>query len=436
VIDLAAWDRAQEEQLVALRDFTAEGPALQQLLETSCLLELSKIAAAQPELVLFVQSTIEVIAQFFPIDWCCLDVHPRDLPAVSASFGEPAELSDLGARFPIVEQGEVVGALVASDAPDVLGGSQFFDRIAEQVGLGLAAVAETERLRRRAASATASRLAAGLEDWRDEPWIEELVAAIALLPNALGAELTIEGPAEGGPIAARAGLVDVEPYDDRREIVGAVGIRLGVSWDRQPDAGNRAMVDDVWSDLLTAVARAEEHRRLQELVETDELTGVGNRRRAVRSLATALRRAGRRGESVTVLMFDLDRFKAINDELGHAVGDAVLQSFASMLVRETVGGAVARMGGEEFLLVLPGVDFLAARAEADRLRSLVPQACGMVLPEGWVQTVSVGAAVFPTTAGFPDALVREADRALYEAKRCGRDQVAVAAATSDHPVRL
>ena len=434
MIDLTAWDRAQEEHLVALKDVAAEGRVLQQLLETSCLLELSKIAAAQPELVLFVQSTIEVIAQFFPIDGCSLDVRPRDLPAVAASFGELA--GGVAARFEIAEQGEVVGELLASDVPEILGGTQFFDRIAHQVALGLASVAETERLRRRAAAATAARLAAGLEDWRDEPWLEELVGAIAVLPNALGAELTIEGPAAGGAIVAKAGLVGVEPYDDRREIVGAVGVRLGISWDRQPDRDNLATIDAVWRDLIGAIARAEEHRRLQEQVETDELTGVGNRRRAIRSLATAVRRGGRRGEPVTVLMFDLDHFKAVNDDLGHAVGDAVLKAFASMLVREVPNGSVARMGGEEFLVVLPGVDIIGARPEADRLRALVTDACASVLPEGRTQTASVGAAVYPTTAGFPDALVREADRALYEAKRCGRDQVALAVTASDHPVRL
>ena len=435
MIDLAAWDRAQDEQLVALQDAGAEGSVLQQLLETSCLLELSKIAAAQPELVLFVQSTIEVIAQFFPIDGCSLHVQPRDLPAVAASFGDMT--GSVAARFAIREQGEEVGELLASEIPPVLGGAQFFDRLAEQVGLGLAAVAETERLRRRAAAATASRLAAGLEDWRDEPWLEELAGAIAVLPNALGAELTVEGPTAGGPIVVSAGLVGVEPADDRREIVGTVGLRLEVSWDRPPDRANRATGDGVWRDLIAAVGRAEEHRRLQEQVETDELTGVGNRRRAIRSLAAALRRAGRRGEPVAILMLDLDRFKAVNDELGHAVGDAVLKAFAAMLVREASGGSVARMGGEEFLVVLPGVDALAAQLEADRIRALVPGACAPVLPEGRIQTVSIGASVYPTTAGFPDALVREADRALYEAKRRGRDQVAVAAATgSDHPVRL
>jgi diguanylate cyclase (GGDEF)-like protein len=435
MIDLAAWDRAQDEQLAALQDAGAEGSVLQQLLEASCLLEPSKIAAAQPELVLFVQSTIEVVAQFFPIDGCSLRVQPRDLPAVSASFGDVT--GRVAARFVIREHGEEIGELLATEVPPVLGGAHFFDRLADQVALGLAAVAETERLRRRAAAATASRLAAGLEDWRDEPWLEELAGAIAVLPNALGARMTVEGPAPGGPIVVSAGVGGVEPTDDRREIVGTVGVRLEVSWDRPPDRTNRATVDGVWRDLIAAVGRAEEHRRLQEQVETDELTGVGNRRRAIRSLAAALRRAGRRGESVAVLMLDLDHFKAVNDELGHATGDAVLQAFAAMLVRECPGGSVARMGGEEFLVVLPGIDAIAAHAEADRLRSLAPAACAPALPEGRAQTVSIGASVYPTTAGFPDALVREADRALYDAKRRGRDQVTVAAATgSDHPVRL
>ena len=434
MIDLAAWEDAQAEHLDQLRDLGAEGSVLQQLLETSCLLELSKIASAQPELVLFVQSTVEVIAQFFTIDGCRLEVHPPGLPTVSAAFGL---LVGVGTAFPLRDQGEVIGQLVASEIPDILGGSQFFGRIAEQVAHGLASVAEVERLRRRAAAATAARLAAGLDDWRDEQWLEELCSAVAVLPNALGACLTVEGPTAGGPIVVSAGVDGSGAVDDRREIVGTVGLRLAVSWDRPPDDGHRATIDAVWRDLVGAVGRAEEHRRLQEQAETDELTGVGNRRRAVRTLAATLRRAERRGEPVAVLMLDLDHFKSVNDELGHATGDEVLRAFAALLVREVHDGGVARMGGEEFLVVLPNVDVLGARLAADRLRAMVPDACGRALPEGRRQTVSIGISGYPDNAGFPDALIREADRALYEAKRSGRDQVAVAAAAgSDHPVRL
>lgn len=438
MIDLAAWESAQDEQFDRLQQVAAEGTMLQQLLEASCLLELSKIAAVQPELVLFVQSTVDVIAQFFPIAGCSLRVRPRDLPTVEASFGTVDSGGDrTSVRFAMFEQGEEVGELVATDIPDLLGGEAFFARIAEQVALGLASVAETERLRRRAAVATASRLAAGLADLRDEPWLEELAGAIAMLPRALGAKLTLDTAASAKPIVVAAGLIGVGPAEQRHQDVDTVALTLEVTWDGEADATRPAPLDAVWDDLVAAVARAEEHRRLQEQVETDELTGVGNRRRAVRSLASAVRRAERRGEGLTVLMFDLDHFKALNDELGHATGDSVLQAFASMLVREAAGASVARMGGEEFLVVLPNVDVVAARFEADRLRSLAPGACAPFLPEGRIQTVSVGASVYPTTAGFPDALVREADRALYEAKRRGRDQVAFATGTGcDHPVRL
>ena len=434
MIDLSGWDAAQTEQLHRLRDADTEGSVLQQLLQTSFLLELSKIAAAQPELVLFVQSTVELVAQFFPIEGCTLEVHPPDLPPVSASFGE---LAGTPTSFALRLEGAEIGRLTARGIPELLGDGEFFGRVANQVALGLASVAQVERLRRQASAANASRLAATLQDWRDEPWLEELAEALAVLPNALGAELRVEGPDAGGPISARAGLTGAPPGEWRRKTIGQITVELEVSWSREPDSSNRTTLDRVWDDLVLAMDRAEQRRLLQEQVETDELTGVGNRRRAIRSLTGALRRAERRGEAVAVLMLDLDHFKDVNDQLGHGTGDAVLRAFSAMLVEEAPPGMVARMGGEEFLVVLPGVDVLTARREADRLRTLVPDACRAALPGGRRQTVSIGASVFPANAVFPDALIREADRALYEAKRAGRDQVALATATgSDHPVRL
>ena len=434
MIDLAEWDAAQSARLDGLDDTGAEDAVLQQLLQTSFLLELSKIGSAQPELSLFVQTTLELVAQFFPVGGCRLEVRPPGLPAVEASFGDT---TGPWVAVALRAHDEELGTLTAFAVPTLFDGSRFFARVAEQVALSVASVVEVERLRRGAADANAARLAATLEDWRDEPWLEELVAAIAALPNAVGAELTLDGPYTGGRISVRGGMPGTTLVDRRQVTLGRVTMALALTWDRAPEVSHSVTLARIWDDLTRAVGRAEERRLLQEQVETDELTGVGNRRRAIRNLAGSLRRADRRGDAVTVLMLDLDKFKAVNDDLGHAAGDAVLRAFSAMLVREAPDGEVARMGGEEFLVILPGVGVLNARAEADRIRLLTPDACADVLPDGRRQTVSIGVSVFPTNAGFPDALVREADRALYEAKRSGRDQVAVAAATgSDHPVRL
>ncbi|MGH2687124.1 MAG: GGDEF domain-containing protein, partial [Actinomycetota bacterium] len=276
-----------------------------------------------------------------------------------------------------------------------------------------------------------------LDDRRDEPWLEELLRPIAAHPNVIGAQLILDAPNTARRIEVGAGVAGDAGVDRFRAATGEVVMELAVTWASRPDSTQRDGVDSVWDDLAAAVARAEEQRRLQEQADTDELTGVGNRRRAIRNLAGALRRAERRGEAVAVLMLDLDQFKAVNDDLGHAAGDEVLRAFASMLAREAPSAEVARMGGEEFLVVLPGVGVLTAHREADRLRAMVPKACAPALPAGRRQTVSIGVSVFPAHAAFPDALIREADRALYEAKRSGRDQVMVAVGTgSDHPVRL
>ena len=446
-LNLSSWEDAQDRELEKLRELQAESSMLQQLLEASCMLELSKVATAQPDLVLFVRSTVDVIAQFFPVDGCGLRVRAAGLPEVGACFGGVSD--ETAARLaagllagdppaheglellPLLVEGEPMGCLVTTEVSEMIGGGGFLGRVAEHVSLGLAAVAEAERLRRQAAGATAARLASGLDDWRDESLLTELAAAIAVLPNALGARLRLDGPVTGGPIEITAGLADVPPVEIHEAASAGVMVRLETFWDKTPAADNLATVGAVWDDLLRSVERAEERRRLQERAETDELTGVGNRRLAIRALANALRRAEHQGEAVAVLMFDLDLFKRVNDQLGHQVGDEVLKAFSSMLVRDVPEGAIARMGGEEFLVVIPGLDLLAAREAADRLRSAVPVTCRPVLPEGWSQTVSVGVAVYPTNGGFPDALVREADRALYDAKGSGRDSVAVAAAPAD-----
>ena len=436
-LNLASWEDAQDRELERLRDMQAESTILQQLLEASCMLELSKVATAQPDLVLFVQSTVDLIAQFFPVEGCRLEVRPPGLPEVAASFGV---LDDAGGTqpllsFPILVEGESLGTLTTTAVTAILGADAFLARIAEHVSLGLASVAEAERLRRQAASATAARLASGLTDWRDEAWLGELAGALAVLPNALGCRLRVEGPTADGVIEITAGLVDVPPVEERHDAGAGVDIALTSFWDGPPTAENLSTLDAIWADLLRSVERAEEHRRLQERAETDELTGVGNRRLAIRTLANALRRAERQGEAVAVLLFDLDHFKRVNDQLGHQVGDEVLKAFARLLVEMTPAGAVARMGGEEFLVVLPGLDRLAGREEADRLRAAVPGACAPSLPDDWNQTVSVGVAVYPSNGAFPDGLVREADRALYDAKGDGRDTVAMAPAPADDGTR-
>ncbi|CAO4145501.1 diguanylate cyclase [Methylorubrum thiocyanatum] len=165
--------------------------------------------------------------------------------------------------------------------------------------------------------------------------------------------------------------------------------------------------------------RAEREQRLA--AETDALTGIANRRALVagaeRHLAVA---------PAALLLFDLDRFKAINDRYGHSVGDAVLAAFctiaAPLLPPEAVFG---RMGGEEFACLLPRLDERAAARVGERVRAAV---AGFDHPDypDLAMRVSVGVAAESQIGGSLDYLLRRADEALYRAKHAGRDRVVTA----------
>ena len=157
----------------------------------------------------------------------------------------------------------------------------------------------------------------------------------------------------------------------------------------------------------------------------DPLTGAANRRGFERALEIELERSTRRGHPCALVIVDLDDFKLVNDSHGHGVGDEVLVMLAERL-RESVRSAdtVARLGGEEFALLLPETSLSGALAVAERARSAFVGS-GMRLKGGERLTVtaSFGAADFPAS---PDrtSLMRDADQALYTAKRLGKNRVA------------
>ena len=162
---------------------------------------------------------------------------------------------------------------------------------------------------------------------------------------------------------------------------------------------------------------------LQRQAATDPLTGLFNRTFLKATLEQAAARAGRDGMPVTLLMLDIDHFKAINDSFGHDAGDKVLKAVADVIagrVRRAEGAF--RLGGEEFLVVLHNVDAEDARALADDLRGEIAKV--QLLPRA--VTVSLGVAeLLPGEAW--DAWMRRGDRALYRAKNAGRDRVDVSA---------
>lgn len=193
-------------------------------------------------------------------------------------------------------------------------------------------------------------------------------------------------------------------------------------------ARHKAQLSDI---LATQEALEAANERLEELSRIDPLTGLPNRRHFDEAQATEFRRARRSGLPLTVLLCDVDFFKRYNDRYGHAVGDACLRTLGQVL-RETfarAGELPARIGGEEFAVLLPGLPTDQALPLAERLRAAVAD-LGLAHAGSDVAghvTLSIGVAELePATMDRFDALLLQADRALYRAKAEGRNRVVLA----------
>jgi diguanylate cyclase (GGDEF)-like protein len=162
-------------------------------------------------------------------------------------------------------------------------------------------------------------------------------------------------------------------------------------------------------------------RALEEQAITDPLTGAFNRRHMQDTLATAVERRRRYGERASLLLFDVDRFKRINDVLGHPEGDRVLKTLVALIgQRMRRVDVLFRCGGEEFALLLAGARFPDALSVAEDIRRVVQDA-GLV--PGRPVSISVGVVELAHEQSAEDWLA-EADAALYRAKRAGRNRIA------------
>lgn len=191
------------------------------------------------------------------------------------------------------------------------------------------------------------------------------------------------------------------------------------------------------AELLARVGAAARVKRLQDelrrrneelesISRTDALTGLPNRRHVQERLVELTRLAGRNAASTAVLIIDVDHFKWVNDLHGHAAGDAVLRELATRLAGRVRGGEmVGRWGGEEFLVVLPLTNTTGASILAEQLRRIVLD-MPYNLPGGEQVKVTISVGCAASTEADAEALVRSADAALYEAKRSGRNRVALA----------
>ncbi|HWS73887.1 MAG TPA: sensor domain-containing diguanylate cyclase [Quisquiliibacterium sp.] len=224
------------------------------------------------------------------------------------------------------------------------------------------------------------------------------------------------------------------PLAAQGEVLGELRIRLaeggapGEESARIEDAELLRRAAALASYLSMAIANLRMRETLRAQAIRDPLTGLFNRRQMDEVLEREVRRAVRHGDPLAVLMVDIDRFKRVNDNFGHEAGDLVIRELARCLA-----GAIRRedyafrYGGEEFVLLLPGVDAasMPQRAEAilAAVRALHPAWQGRAI--GPI-TASIGAAAYPAHGGTAPDLVRAADEAMYRAKQGGRDRAVMA----------
>jgi diguanylate cyclase (GGDEF)-like protein len=282
---------------------------------------------------------------------------------------------------------------------------------------------------------------------------EPLISVYSSNPRLLGdneSNLLGTVASEGEPLI----IADTESHPlfaadraTRRSLRGFAGIPLTLSTGRP--AGALCLLDsrplglgaedlDAFASYATAIAReierhvppvepeivatalTSEIQALERLAITDELTGLINRRGGESTIGNEIARARRHRTSLTCVLIDIDRFKTVNDTFGHQVGDQVLREL-SALFKRTVRAydTVVRWGGEEFLLVLPGVSLEDAQRLADRIRCAVE---AIEVPGAGRITLSAGAAGLGLDYNFEEMLAT-ADRRLYQAKSSGRNCV-------------
>jgi diguanylate cyclase (GGDEF)-like protein len=377
---------------------------------------------------------------------------------------------------PMVTQGDVVGALIVVLEPALSPGfrdGQLVMAFADHAALFLEAGSILRRERQARARAAAlgriSRMAAS----RHDP--ESLLQAVApeflamsgadraivyvksaqdavLVPVAdagiapeeeervRGARLDMGGPLQ--PIAEKAlPLVfygdrsplppAVTPFESAHalllvplavesKLLGAVALTF-LERTRPSDPSQIEFIQDVAHQVALGMENARLFSALSQMASTDELTRLANRRRFTESLRMEMARMRRSEAPLSLIMADADHLKAINDAHGHPAGDAAIRHVAEAIRR---GGRetdmAARLGGEEFALLLPGTDAVGAVKAAERIRKALASTS---IPNVGTVTVSMGVATAPEDAAAEEELVRVADARLYAAKARGRNQV-------------
>lgn len=249
-----------------------------------------------------------------------------------------------------------------------------------------------------------------------------VLAAVAMLAAAM-----LAGRQPFGEVPARDAVVMAQ-----RLIFVMSVMALGFSSLITRMRAQQAQLEQRVAERTAELERA--NADLERLARVDSLTGVANRRRFDEALADEIARVARYGGTLSLVLADIDHFKRINDSLGHAAGDEVIQSLGRVL-RECARGRdlVARYGGEEFAILLPQTDLSRALRFAERARRAVTALED--LPGNAGVTASFGVAELGS-AGDAAQLIAAADAALYRAKEAGRDRVMPAPATDGVSARV
>ena len=229
--------------------------------------------------------------------------------------------------------------------------------------------------------------------------------------------------AEVCPLAAT--IADGQPKLARVFLRHKDGRRIAVDVHIMPLRNDRDEIIggvEIFRDASSSIALESAYNRLRTLAEKDPLTGVANRRFLDSALAEQLLMLGRTGIPFSVVLIDIDHFKQVNDTWGHAAGDQALIRFARLLGTLCRGSDVAgRIGGEEFLVILPGMRLPAAAQVAERIRNAAPEATPREVTTRLTASLGVAEAALGDTS---ERLLARADAALYRAKHGGRNRVA------------
>lgn len=280
--------------------------------------------------------------------------------------------------------------------------------------------------------------------WRlvghDDRWSTADARTGARFTNLLPGDYTFEVLAVGAggrrsEEAARLRFSVVVPWTlASTAVAGTLALVIGVAWLLASVHTRRILRRN--AELERQVAErtaqlADANRRLERLASEDSLTGIANHRVFQDHLQREWGRGLREGKPLSLVMIDIDTFKAYNDALGHQRGDECLRQVAAAIAEQAArpGDLAARYGGEEFVVLLPGTDDSGAFAVADRLRAVV-EGLGIrhpASPTGPFVTISAGVATRrPSHGHIAEELLAAADRALYRAKREGRNRVVAA----------